>query len=335
MKKNIKKKIIAGILGIILIVVVFFIGRQSGVNAASNSSNTITNVSEVSVGTQTIQKKLTSSGQITSANTEKISLSTSKYFKMMCVEEDDTVKKGENILKYTNGTYLTASQDCVITSYSVPETGNICTSDNYVEVQYLNDLKITLNIDESQIQDVKEEEKVEITLSADETKTYTGKITKIDSIGTYASSGTTFSATVEFENDGNIKIGMTASCTVILQEATDVVAVPIAAVQEKDNSKYVIVVKDDGTTENVDIQTGISNDNYVEVTSGLNGGEKVQVIQTITTSSGKSNKSNNSANGMLGGQNVKYEMTGKGETGFTRGGMTGEQMGTPPSGGNN
>ena len=36
----------------------------------------------------------------------------------MCVEEDDTVKKGENILKYTNGTYLVAPYDSVITEMS-------------------------------------------------------------------------------------------------------------------------------------------------------------------------------------------------------------------------
>ena len=41
----------------------------------------------------------------------------------MCVEEDDTVKKGENILKYSNGTYLVAPYDCVITEINIPESG--------------------------------------------------------------------------------------------------------------------------------------------------------------------------------------------------------------------
>lgn len=336
MKKGIKKKILLVIFVLILVVASFFLGRQNGISNATNTTNTTTTVTEVTVGTQTIQKTLTSSGQINSAETEKVELNTSKYFKTMCVEEDDTVKAGENILKYTNGTYLTLDRDCVITSYSVPETGNICTDSNYIQVQYLDTLTLTLSVNEVEIQNVKKGQEVEITLTADETKTYTGEITKIDSIGSYASSGSTFTATVEFENDGNIKLGMTASCTVILEEVTDVVAVPIAAVQETDDSRYVVVVKEDGTTENVEIETGISNDNYVEVKSGLTGGETVQVVSTTTTSSGRGSSSN--SNGMMSGQSGMSGMSGQMQSqgGFDRGSrteMSGGQMPTMPSGG--
>lgn len=248
----------------------------------------------------------------------------------MCVEEDDTVKAGENILKYTNGTYLKADRDCVIESYSVPETGNICTSNNYVEIQYLDTLNLSLSINESEIQNVKEGQEVQIILTADETKTYTGKITKIDSIGTYASSGSTFNSTVELKNDGNIKLGMTASCTIILEEKKDVIAVPIAAIQETDNNRYVICVKEDGSTENIEVETGISDDNYVEIISGLTGGETVQVVQTTTTSSARTSKSSNN---ILGGQSEKAnrgsQMQGQGGFSFDKSGMP-----APPSGGN-
>lgn len=339
MKKSIKEKIILVIFILILIIISFFVGRQNGISKATNSTNTTTTITEVTVGTQTIQKTLTSSGQINSAETEKVSLNTSKYFKTMCVEEDDTIKAGENVLKYTNGTYLTLDQDCVITSYSVPDTGDICTDSNYVEVQYLDTLKLTLSINEAEIQNVKEGQEVEIILTADETRTYTGKITKIDSIGSYASSGSTFTATVEFKNDGNIKLGMTASCTVILEEASDVIAVPIAAVQETDNNKYVVVVKEDGTTENIEIETGISNDNYVEVKSGLNGGETVQVVSTTTTSSGRNSSS---LNGMMGSQSGRDGMIGQmqSQNGFNKSNGKSSMSGTPeqmtslPSGGN-
>jgi len=336
MKKNIKHKVICIIFVAILITLSFFLGRQNGISKASNSTNTTTTVTEVTVGTQTIQKTLTGSGQIEPAETEKLSLSTSKYFKTMCAEDDDTVKAGENILKYTNGTYLKAKNDCVVISYSVPETGEKCTSSNYIEVKYLDTLNLNLSINEAEIQGVKEGQEVEITLTADETKTYTGKISKIDSIGTYASSGSTFTAIVEFENDGDIKLGMTASCTIILEEAKDVISVPISAVQETDKSKYVICVNEDGTTKNIEVKTGIANDNYVEITSGLTGGEKVQVIQTTTTSSGRNNKSNNN---MLGGQGIKgnrgEQTQRQGGTNFDKAQqMTGGQMPTPPSGGN-
>lgn len=90
------------------------------------------------------------------------------------------------------------------------------------------------------IGELKKGQEVEITLTADETKTYTGSITKIDSVGTYSSSGATFSAVVEFENDGNVKLGMSLSCTVILEEEKDVIGVPIEAVNERDNGEEKI-----------------------------------------------------------------------------------------------
>ena len=325
--KGIKKKILFIILICILIIASFFLGRQNGISSASDSSTTTTTVTEETVGTQTIQQTLTSSGQISSSETEQLSLSTSKYFKTMCVEEDDTVEAGENILKYSNGTYLTADRDCVIISYSVPETGEQCTSDNYVEVQYLDVLSLSLSISETEIQSVEVGQEVEITLTSDETKTYTGEITKIDSVGTYSSSGSTFGATVEFENDGDIKIGMTASCTVILEEATDVIAVPIEAVYDTDDGRYVVCVNEDGTTENVTVETGISDDSYVEITSGLSGGETIKITTTVTVSTSSSDDTSDSESSFMSMGGGTGDMSSMGGTGdmsdFSGGGAIG------------
>lgn len=285
--KNKKVKVLLIVIAIVLILLLgIVIGRLTSSNPMKNinmEATTTSQIVEVEVGTQTIENTLTSSGEISTSETEKLTLNTSYYFNQMCVEENDIVLKGENILKYSNGKYLTAEYDCVISSYSVPESGNICTSSNYVEVQNMETLVITLNIDESEINSVKVGQEVEIEVNAYEDTNYAGTISKINSIGSYSTSGTTFTATVEFENDGNIKLGMSASCSIIIEKAEDVIAVPIEAVQTSDNKKYVVVVKDDGTTENVDIETGISNDSYVEIKSGLSGGEKIQMVSTTNT----------------------------------------------------
>ena len=179
MKKT--KKIIFLIIIITLISsVTFVIGKQIGLN--TDTSSTSTTIEEKTVGTQTIKKTLTSSGEIQTANTEKLTPSTTKYFETMCVEDDDIVKEGENILKYTDGTYLTAPYDCVISSYSMPETKTKATSSNYIEIKDLKNLTITLSVNESEISNITVDEDVEITLTADTSKTYTGKITKIISI---------------------------------------------------------------------------------------------------------------------------------------------------------
>lgn len=302
-----KNKKTKKILIVIFVIAVFIVGIILG-NIMSKikinqteSTETTTQITEIEVGTQTIENTLTSSGEMLSGGTEKLELSTSKYFKTMCVEEDDIVLAGENILQYSNGTYLTAEYDCLIDSYSVPETGSKCTSNNYVNVQNLETMSMEVQISESEINKVAKGQEVEIQLSAIENKTYTGTITSINNAGTYSSSGTTFSATIEFENDGNVKIGMSATCSIVLEKAENCIAVPINAVQTNNDQKYVVVVNDDGTTQNVNIETGISNDSYVQITKGLAGGEKIQMVEIVTTNNSNAKGNNGQGRSMQKG----------------------------------
>ena len=83
------------------------------------------------------------------------------------------------------------------------------------------------------------------------------------------------------------------SCTIILQDEKDVISVPIDAVYEDDEgNEYVNKVKDDGSTEKVIIETGIANDSYVQVKSGLELNDKVQIITEVTESDTSSDESN-------------------------------------------
>jgi len=302
-----KKKIFISIIILFVMVGIFLLGRQVGKNEEQGSTKIVK--TEEKVSTQTIKKTLTSSGSVASKKTEKLELSTSKYFETMCVEVDDTVSKGDKILKYTDGTYLKASNDCVILSTNLPETENKASSSNYVEVSYLNKLTIDLSISENEIASVKVGQEVQISLTADDTKTFTGKITKIDSVGTYSTSGTTFSAVVEFKNDGSVKLGMSVSCTVIIKEEKDVISVPVNAVSTNSEGKqYVVKINSDGTTEEKIVETGIANENYVQITSGLTTDDTVQIETEITEDANTS--SQNSNNGFGGRGQMGGEMPG-------------------------
>lgn len=297
-----KKKILLIILIIILVGGSFVIGRQVGINTEDSKAKTI--VKEEAVETHDIKKTLTSSGEIQAKTTEKLALETSYYFKAICVEDDDTVKMGENLLEYTNGEFLTAPYDLVVVSHSTPEAETKCTSSNYIEVSNLNRLLTTISINENEINDVNIGQEAQITLTADESKIYTGKVTKVDSVGTYASSGTTFSATVEFENDGYIKLGMSLSCTITLKEEKEVLSVPIDSIYQNNEGKdYVVKVNEDGTTTDTIVELGIANDNYVQIKSGLELNDKVQITTEVTESTKKSNNSNGNGFGNLGGGN--------------------------------
>lgn len=316
--KKIKKILVIIIVITITSTITFFVGRQIGLN--TDISSTSTTIEEKTVSKRNIIKTLTATGEIETATSENLSIETTKYFETMCVEEDDTVKAGENILKYTNGTYLTAPYDLVVSGYSIPNTGEKATSSNYVEVKCLSDLKTTITINENEISNINVGQEVEITLTADTSKTYKGTIIKIDSIGSYSTSGTTFSATVTFSNDGNAKLGMSVSCTINISELSNVLVVPINAVQTTNNKKYVIVIEN-GETREVEIETGLSDDEYVEVISGLTEGEVVQV----TTTTKKNTIRNNSTNAE--GENIKQDFAGGDKQGFDKSQMPTDMKG--------
>lgn len=124
----------------------------------------------------------------------------------MCVEEDDTVKKGENILKYSNGTYLVAPYDCVITEINIPESGEKCTNEHYVKVVSNNTLSVQFKVDETKVSSISLGQSANVSFSAFEDKSLEAVVTNVSST---ASNGK-FTVTVEFDNDGDVMLGMTA-----------------------------------------------------------------------------------------------------------------------------
>lgn len=154
---------------------------------------------------------LSSNSEIKSALTENIELHTTYYLSEVYVEENQFVEKGGNILKYTNGTYLTAPYDCYITELNIPETKGQCLNSHYIQVESKNMLSVSMQVDETQISKVNigKETTIEVTAI---NKKYTGYVTNVGSI---ASNGK-FEVTIEFENDGNIMVGMTSKIEITI-----------------------------------------------------------------------------------------------------------------------
>ena len=288
-------------------------------------TETTSNVSEVDASTQTIENTLSSSGSISSALDEKVYLHASYYFEDLLVDQNVYITEGTNIIEYTNGTYLTAPYDCVLVSYNVPNEDEICTTSHYIEIKSINTLAMSLSVSEEDINKVSIGDEVNITMTASG-EVITGYITAISEVGTYSSSGSYFTATVTFNNNGNLKIGMSATCEIVIESAENVVAVPNEAIQTSDDGSYVIVVKEDGTTENVTVETGISNDAYTEIKSGITVGTTVQMEKSDSTTS-------NSGFNFKGGNSSDFQMPSGGGSDIqmpSGGGMSGGSMPSMP-----
>lgn len=275
---KIKKRVIV----CITILMVLWISISKNQSQADTNKIIETNKKQAEVTQQTIMTTLTASGEVESSKFEKLYLNTNYSYLTLCADVNEQVKKGENLLKYTNGTYLTAPYDCVVISYSIPKAKSACTSNDYIYISSTEELNMNININEEQINHISVGQEVEIVVGYDEAKVYQGTISKINEIGIYESGITNFSAIASIKNDGNLRLGMSATCTIMIEKLENVIAVPIEAVRIENDKRYVNKITNNGI-EKVEIETGKANENYVQVLSGLSKGDKIEYeTSTIT-----------------------------------------------------
>lgn len=214
-KKVKKKKIDVKIWVIILLLIVlivmccFYIKKTNSITKVTNNQEISRNANMKQMETK--NKVIASSnGEIISGLTENLELHATYYLEEVYVKTNQLIKKGENILKYTNGTYLTAPYDCVITQINIPSEGGKCTNAHYIEISSNNILKVKVKIDESKINLITLGQNAIVEVSSYEDKKIEGNITNISNT---ASNGK-FTVTIEFENDGEVMIGMSALVTI-------------------------------------------------------------------------------------------------------------------------
>jgi multidrug efflux pump subunit AcrA (membrane-fusion protein) len=95
--------------------------------------------------------------------------------------------------------------------------------------------------------------------------------------------------------------GLTVTVSIITAQATNVLLVPTQAItsQGGQNSVQVMV---NGVAETRQVQTGISNSTYTEITSGLNEGDQVLVSQTSSSSTIKTTTTGGAPGGLFFGR---------------------------------
>ena len=162
----------------------------------------------------------------------------------------------------------------------------------------LSYLTMTLSVDELDIASIEVGQSVSIVADAVEDTTYTGTVIKVSVAGTSSGSATTYPVTIRIDETDGLLPGMSVDATIELASAEDVLAIPSAALNRGDT---VLVTADspsaangtlvESTTEDgedyysVEVTTGVSGDDYIEIVSGLQEGDTVAYIPTSSSSS--------------------------------------------------
>lgn len=178
----------------------------------------------------------------------------------------------------TTGTYSGTTAD---TAASVDTTGDTSTvsTDEVTAFTISSDenMLVTITVDELDILSLEGGQTVDVTLDAIEGETFEGYISEINTTSSSEGGVTSYTADIIIAKTDSMLVGMSASATITIEEKTGVLMLPVDAVQEMGDMIFVYTEQDsDGNLSGeVEVETGISNGTYVEITSGLSEGDTV------------------------------------------------------------
>ncbi len=229
----------------------------------------------------------------------------------------DTAQAGvtaaQGVLEQTRGAFQEAEVNLANTVIRSPVNGTVInrkvsvgqtvaaslqTPTLFSIAQDLTRMEIDASVDESDIGSVKEGQRASFTVDAYPDRTFAGTVTQVRNAAVTVSNVVTYVAVVAVDNSGLLlKPGMTANVAFEVARREGALKVPAAALRfrpAKDGARAdkapagsrVYVLGDNGTLRPVEVTTGISSGQDIEITSG-NLGENDRVVLREAEAAGK------------------------------------------------
>ena len=140
---------------------------------------------------------------------------------------------------------------------------------------------INVNVDEIDIDQISVGQDVEVALDALSDTVLTGLISEISPTSASAGGVVTYLVTINIITDDGVTLrpGMSANASIVVEEIEDVLIVPNWAVRldRETGNAFVLQKMADGTIAETIVETGLRNEQFSEVLSGLQSGDVVVV----------------------------------------------------------
>jgi HlyD family secretion protein len=262
--------------------------------------------------------------------------------KMTNDSADDTLKNSELSLRESELSFESSQDQLDEYTITAPIAGTVIEKDvkagdtlesnsssstTLCVIADMSVMTLTIDVDELDIAQMKEGQEVSITADALSGQNFTGTVDNIGILGTSSDGVTTYPVKIVINDAGDLWPGMNVTAEIVVNSSKDVLRVPVSAV----NRGNTVLVKGAEATEGirqtnapdganyVQIEIGLNDESYIEVTKGLTEGDVVLV--PVVQSSGTEDTSQQQ---MMGG--------GMGAMG---GGMSGPPPGEGGGGGGN
>lgn len=151
--------------------------------------------------------------------------------------------------------------------------------------------QVTVNLSEVDVPNVAIGDRATLTFTAYAGKTFTGKVSSINTAGVVSSGVTTYPTIITLD-DATAKIfpNMSATANIITKTDDNVLLVPVAAVQTTNGQSYVRELKQ-GVVTQIPVTVGDSSTSDTQIISGLSEGESVITSIILPTTAGSTGTS--------------------------------------------
>ena len=235
-------------------------------------------------------KTLYDKGLVSADDFEKARLS---YFQAQetANQREESVKKARTNLGYAT---ITSPIDGVVLSKEVEEGQTVASSFNaptlFIIAQDLTQMRVIADVDEADIGEVCEGQRVSFTVDAFPDLTFNGEVLQVRQEATTSSNVVTYEVVISAPNDDlKLKPGLTANVTIYTMEVSDVLSVPSKALRftprtvmlnkgetlQDCEAEQKVWIKEGDVFKALPIKTGVTNGTLTQITSGLKEGDKV------------------------------------------------------------
>lgn len=203
----------------------------------------------------------------------------------------NSVAKAETNLGYAT---ITSPIDGVVLSKAVEEGQTVAASFStptlFTIAQDLTDMRVIADVDEADIGEVKEGQRVTFTVDAFPNDTFNGQVTQVRQEATTESNVVTYEVVISApNNDLKLKPGLTANVTIFTMEKKNVLAVPSKALRFTPNEHLMgkdeviadcegnekVWTKEGKNLKAYPVKTGTTNGTLTEILSGVKAGTAV------------------------------------------------------------
>jgi macrolide-specific efflux system membrane fusion protein len=267
------------------------------------------------VETRTLSRTVESTGEVRPDNRLEVKSPISGRIETLLVDEGDQVEKGQIVawissteratlldtarakgadeLKYWEDVYKAAPLVAPLRGTVIVRTlepGQTISSSSAVIV-IADRLIIVGQVDETDIGALFAGQRVNVKLDAYPASAFKGSVKRIAYDSKMISNVTMYEVDVTAENLPDFaRSGMTATLTFLVEEHENVLSVPTSALEYRKGKAFVrLPAKEGQEPESRQVTTGLSENSFTEVVSGLEVGDEVLIPQVVRKKEGKKN----------------------------------------------